>query len=192
MQNGPRTQRDGPLDGVLQLAHVTGPVISHHPRDGVLRNRAHLAIRLAEFLQERIHQNGYVRFPFAQRRNLDLHHVQTKEEILAKGSRTHRSVQIAIRRRNNARRKRYALRRTHWPHFLLLQRAQQLGLHVKRQVANFIEEQSAAVSDFHQPLLRVQRSRESALHVTEQFRLNQRGHQRRAIHRNEWFVTPHA
>jgi hypothetical protein len=156
-----------PLDGVFQFAHVARPVISHHPRDGIFGNRAHPPVRLAEFLQERIHQYGYVCLSFTQRRDLDLHHVQPEKEILPKSSLPHRCVQIAVRRRDDRRRKRYSVRRTHRTHFLLLQRAQQLGLHIKRQISDFIQKQSSAVGDFHQSLLRVQRSRERAFHAAE-------------------------
>ena len=55
------------------------------------------------------------------------------------------------------------------PHELaLLDHAQQLGLRLERDVADLVEEDGALVGEIEQPLLRVHRAGERALHVAEQ------------------------
>lgn len=56
---------------------------------------------------------------------------------------------------------------------LFLQKAQQVGLQLQRQIANFVEKQRAAISRFDAPGLTLMSTRESALFMAEQFRLDQ-------------------
>src|ERR1700720_1833437 len=55
----------------------------------------------------------------------------------------------------------------------LLQGAQELGLQVHRNIADFIEEQSTVISQFEAAALLDQRSGEGTLFMTEQFALHQ-------------------
>ena len=55
----------------------------------------------------------------------------------------------------------------------LLDDAQQLGLGLERDVADLVEEDRALVGQLEQPLLRVDRAGERALHVAEEVRLEQ-------------------
>ena len=89
-------ERDGALDGVLELANVAGPVIGHQPAHALLRHRdARQAIgrrlrrvgsgRIAlgfELRQKMLDEQRDVFFPLAQRRQLHRDHVQPVEEIL--------------------------------------------------------------------------------------------------------------
>jgi hypothetical protein len=58
---------------------------------------------------------------------------------LRKLSLRHHRGQIAVGRRQHPRRDRHRLRRAHRTHLLLLQRAQQFGLQVQRQLADLVE-----------------------------------------------------
>jgi hypothetical protein len=59
------------------------------------------------------------------------------------------------------------------PDTLLLDRAQQLDLHVERQVGHFIEKQGAAVRRLEQPLFVADGAGNTPLHVAEEFTLHQ-------------------
>ena len=63
----------------------------------------------------------------------------------------------------------------------VLEDAQQLGLRHERQVADLVEEQRAVVGELHAPRLAIVRAGERALLVAEDFRLEQRVGQRRAV-----------
>ena len=62
----------------------------------------------------------------------------------------------------------------HRTHGALLQHAQQFDLHGQRHLADFVEEDGAAVGDFEQAALVLVGSGESALQIAEQFALEQR------------------
>ena len=67
----------------------------------------------------------------------------------------------------------------------LLEHAQQLGLRHQRHVADFVEEQRAAVGQLEAAGLAIVRAGERALFVAEDFRLEQAVGQRRAVDRLE-------
>jgi hypothetical protein len=67
----------------------------------------------------------------------------------------------------------------------LLQHAQQLDLHLQGHVADFIEEQGTAGGHFEAALAAADRPGESALLVTEQFRLEQVARDGAAVDRDE-------
>ena len=64
---------------------------------------------------------------------------------------------------------------------MVLQDAQQLGLQLQRNVANFIQEQRAPMRKFHAPEFLADRAGESAFFMSEQFAFQQSGRDRGAI-----------
>ena len=72
----------------------------------------------------------------------------------------------------------------------LLQHAQQLHLHHRRHLADFVEEQRALLGRLDQPLLVRAGAGERALHVAEQLRFEQRLGQRAAVERDERPIAP--
>ena len=62
-----------------------------------------------------------------------------------------------------------------------LQHAQQLGLHVGRQIADFVEKERAAVGQLETALAHRDRAREGAALVAEELGLDQRRRERRAV-----------
>ncbi|MNH16003.1 hypothetical protein D3C79_756290 [compost metagenome] len=68
---------------------------------------------------------------------------------------------------------------------LFLQKTQQVGLQLQRQVANFVEEQRATMSRFDAPGLALMSTGEGALLMAEQFRLDQVLGDRPAVDGNE-------
>src|SRR5262245_39018482 len=75
------------LDGVLELAHVAGPVVRDEP-DERLGGRDHAppGQRLRIAPEEVIDERGDVVAPLPQRRNVDRHHAQAIEQILAEAT----------------------------------------------------------------------------------------------------------
>ncbi len=59
------------------------------------------------------------------------------------------------------------------PHFPVLQHAQDLGLHLRPHVADFVQEQGAAVGGLEQAALGHDRARESAARMSEQLGFEQ-------------------
>ena len=74
----------------------------------------------------------------------------------------------------------------------LLQDAQQLGLHFRRDVADLVQEQRAAVRELETAGAACRRARERALLVSEQLALEQARRQRRGAHPDERAVAPRA
>ncbi len=75
--------------------------------------------------------------------------------------------------------------RTDRAEFLFLQDAQQLGLKVERQLADFVKEGGAAIGHFDQAGLGSDSAGECAFDVTEQLTLHERADQRGTIDGNE-------
>src|SRR5207245_7871566 len=70
--------------------------------------------------------------------------------------------------------------------FLLLQHTQQLRLQCRRDVAYFVQQQSAFISHFEAPDLLRDGSGEGALLMTEQFAFLQIHWNRRAVQLDKW------
>ena len=153
VQDGPEPKRHGALDGVFQFAHVAGPVVGHQAAHGVFGDGAHGPLRIAELFEEGADQQRNIALALAQRRQFDLHHVQPEEEVLAEPAGADGRFQVAIGGGDDAH---VECARVRWrppAEFALLQHAQQLGLQIHGQVANFVEEDGAAVGRFEQSRL---------------------------------------
>jgi hypothetical protein len=79
----------------------------------------------------------------------------------------------------------FPLERTHGPELLLQHEAQQLDLHIERQIADLIEERGTAVRQIDQSLLVLRRAAEGAFHAPKQHAFHQRADQRPAIDRRK-------
>src|SRR6185436_17184045 len=181
------------LDAVLQLAHVPRPGIAHQVLfRGRRQHQRPLVQVAAEFVDEVPRQRRNVGRTIAQRRNDDRKHRQPEIQILAVLPRRHGGLQVPVRRRHHAhvdvqrRRAADALER------LLLERAQDLRLQRQRQIADFIEEQRAAVRELELPRLALRRAGEGALLVAEELGLEQVLGNRRAVDRDKRPVVARA
>src|SRR5439155_18238291 len=96
-------QHDSPLDDILQLANVAGPIVSLKQLQ-CLRPyvpdlfSGHLRVALDQVFDE---QRNVVR-PLAQRGSLDWEDAQPVEEILAECAHSHGSFQVAVRSSQHA------------------------------------------------------------------------------------------
>src|SRR6187431_486407 len=110
---------------------------------------------------------------FAKRRNLNTNHIEPKPQVEAKSPSRRLLIEPAIRCGNDANIDAARQVLPHSPHFPILQHAQQLGLRARRQLANLVEEQGAAVSFLKQSRSLSDGAGERASRVTEEFCFDQ-------------------
>ena len=124
--------------------------------------------------------------PVAQRRQTDADHCQPEAQVLPKrGSRATASASgrlVAATMRTSIARVRVFAEPAD---LALLQHAKQLGLCPRRQLADLVEKQRAAVRLLEEPDARPNRARERAPRVAEQLGLDQLVGERGAVDRAE-------
>ena len=193
VKDGPGAEGYGAFDGVFEFADVAGPVVGNQAGHGVFGNRAHGALRFAEFLEERIDQQAECRFLRSRKggslicttfrrkkrswRNWPWRTAASRSRLVAAMMR----VEMETR----------SVEPTGLTSFSCSAR-RSLACKSTGQVADFVEEKRAAAGRFHEPLLGLHRSGKGALHVSEQLGFDQRGNQRGAVHGNEWLVASRA
>ena len=101
------------------------------------------------------------------------------------GFNTDVGIEIAVRRRNHTHVRALRPRRSHPLELAFLQYAQQLGLDLRLQVADFIEEDRPAVGELEPSLPHRHRAGERPLLVAEQLALDQRRGKRRTVDADE-------
>ena len=105
-----------------------------------------LAVAIPVVGEEVVREQRDVLGSLAQRRQLDRHHTQPVEEILAQNPLVHCVLRIAIRGRHEAHVHRCVLLlAAHTSHHAILDNAKQLCLQFERNIANFIQKDGAAV-----------------------------------------------
>ena len=147
-----------------------------------------LVVFVAELFQEMVEQQRNIFPAIAQRRKLKVNHVQAVIQILAKAAFAHQREQIHVGRGDDAHVHLDGVRAAQAHEFALLNHAQQLGLRLRADGGNFVEENRALIGDFEQALFRSDRAGERALHVAEQLRLQQIDGNRAGIDRHEGLV----
>ena len=186
MHHFPVARQHGAFECVLELAHVTRPVITGQHIDRRRRDALDVALVLArELLEEVIDEQQHIRLALAQRRNEQGEDVQAVVEILAERAGRDRLLEILVGRRNQAHVGLDRLGAADALELALLQHAQQLDLRREVDVADLIEKQRAALREFEAPFLARLGAGERPLLVAEEFRLDQAVGQRRAADLDE-------
>ena len=144
--------------------------------------RAHLLHRLGD---EVVGQLGDILAPLAQRRHLDRNHAQPKVQVLAEFPRGDQGLEVLVGRRDHARLELERLDAADPVELALLQHAQQLGLQLDRQVADFVEEDRAGVGHLEFAGAPLGRAGERAALVPEQLALEQAMRNRGAVDGDE-------
>ena len=179
------SQHDGTLDRVGELAHVTRPAVALQPRQRLGREaREGLAVLGRALAQEVLRQHRDVLGALAERRHAHGHDVEPIEQIVAELPLAHGAREVAVGRGDQADVDlvRLAAEAFDLP---VLQHAQELDLHVRRNLADLVEKERAAVGQREAPLVTRDRAGERAAFVAEQLRLEDRLGDRRAVHRDE-------
>src|SRR6185437_3177345 len=136
-------QRKSPGNRVFELANITWPIVLqkyfHSPRTYLYIFARRMAI------EETVNQHWNVRAALAKRRHIYRNYVQAEEEILAEAAGSIGNFKVTIRSSNHAHFNGNILIATNRPNFLLLEHAQEFGLHFKRQLSDFIQKDRAAI-----------------------------------------------
>src|SRR5690606_11003535 len=86
-----------PLDGILQLPHISGKVIAHQHVDGRRRDPPDpLPMLLLIFLKEMLGQEQYVRLSLAKRRQEYAENIQAIIKVLAKLAPRYCRLQVLV------------------------------------------------------------------------------------------------
>ena len=159
---------------MAQRADIAGPIVTGEQHGKIGR---HLGQGLAVFFgvkrQIMPEQQRHILATFAQRRQQDLDGVEAKQQVGAE------SPFIAEHRRRHVGRcddpdiERHAAVAADRRYPALFERGQQLGLQVQRQVADFIEEDGAAIGRLEASDAIGTSIGEGTLHIAEQFRIEQ-------------------
>ncbi len=123
---------------------------------------------------------------------MDFKRVDAEKQVFAEGPFGHHGLQIAIGRTDDADVDVEELVFAHPPNLARLQKPQQHDLHAFVQVADFVQEQRAAVGHFHEPFSRRVGPGEGPFAVSEEFAFDQVFRQRPAVHGHERAVDPQA
>jgi hypothetical protein len=118
----------------------------------------------------------------AQGRHPDLDHVQAVKDVLAEGPLTHHLLEVAIRGRDDPGVHRLLFGPAYGPHRLLLQDAQEAGLHLCGHLADLVEEDRAPFSLAEEALALAIRARKRTAYVAEELALEEVARDRATIH----------
>ena len=124
--------------------------------------------------------------PLAQRRHLDLSDVDPVQQVLPEQALGHHVVQVAIGGRDDAHvHPGGCAVGTHRYHLAVLEKPQQHRLHAQAHLADFVEEDRAAVRLLELPDFVAIGAGEAALHMTEELRFEQGLGDAGAVQRHE-------
>src|SRR5262249_34924190 len=138
-------QHDGALERIHQLADVAGPAIRDERTLGLRREaQTGTVVPGGERPQQVLDQRADVLRAIAQRRQPERDDVQAEEEVLAKPSRTHLGLEVAVRRRDDADVDGLRAIAAEALEPVLLEEAEQLALELGRELADLVEEHRAA------------------------------------------------
>ena len=192
-QNRARRHDYRPLNEILQFADVTRPMMAferfhHFLGDAVDR----FVLSLGELSNEVSCQKRDIAVSFPQGRQVDGKDIQPVVKIGAKLLLLDHAPQVLIGRRDHA--------HVHWDgaaatkalDLPLLQNAQEFRLEFQGKVADFIEEQRAAIRGLEASLTVGNGARKGASLVSEELTLHQRRGNCGAIDGHEWLLPPRA
>ena len=179
----------GPLDAVLELPHVAGPVVADQHVDHSRGEAPHvLAVRRPVLLHEVVGQQGDVGLPVPQRRQVDAEHVEAVVEVLTKRPGGDGGVEVLVSHGDDSDVHFDGAGAAEALELTLLEHAQQLDLGRRAELADLVQEEGAAVGQLEAALLARPGVGEGAGFVAEQLGLDERLGQRAAAHLDEGFV----
>ncbi|MNS87722.1 hypothetical protein D3C72_1216740 [compost metagenome] len=102
-------------------------------------------------LHEVASQQQDVLAAFAQRRHFDVEHVEAIEQVFTELTFADHFFQVAVGRTENPHVDLHLAITAHATEAAVVEKTQQLGLQVRRHLADFVEKHRALVGQFHQP-----------------------------------------
>src|SRR5271170_3840013 len=181
-------QNRSPLHDVLQLAHVALPRMAFENTNRLAAQAWTGPIDGGRHTGQKVFRQGNnVRPALAERGQFQRKSGEPVKEILAEFAPPGPPREVYVARGNYPDIDPSGLGGAQPLYFLLLQKAQQLGLHAERQFANLIQKKRSPMRRWNPPDLRLHGSGERAPGMAKQFRLEQRFRNRGAVHRHEGF-----
>ena len=141
---------------------------------------------------EMLDQQRNVFAALAQRRELNSKHIQPVKKIGAEGALFDHFFEIFVSRGNAPEIDLDNLIAADARDLALLQHAQQIGLSLQADIADFVEKYRAAFGDFKFSLLAILRPGERAFFVTKEFAFEQRLGERAAVNDDQGMEAAHA
>src|SRR5580658_1775250 len=190
----PIAAQDGAsFDGVLQLAHVAGPLASdERMHDRVVDGLGARAIFARELLHERVIEQRDVVDSLAERRAPNRKDREAKVEVFAKGPGLDALGQVFVGRREDANVDVDDVLAAYARDFARLHGSEHFGLRDDVHVADFVEEERAAVGLLEEASTPEQRAGERAAFVTKELALDEFPRNGRAVDLDERAVDPGA
>ena len=190
-QNTVRTHHiDHKFRYVFQFTHITRPGILLQPFHHIIRYFPEILVEEFGIAVCKMEDQCFdILLPFPQRRDFDGDNIQAVIKILPEFLLPYHFLQIFIGGRQNPHIDRNLLIGTNADDLPFLQDTQQLCLQIQRHIADLIQENDALICQFELADTAVGvRSGKRALHITEQFRFQQRFRNRRAVDGHEFSV----
>src|SRR5262249_17252544 len=131
------------------------------------------AARGADAMQEMFGKQRDVVAPLPERRQMERDHVQPVIEIAPEVADANLFVEVAVRRRDDARIHRHRVGRADGDDLAMLQRPEQLDLRRRRRLANLVEKEGAFRRRAEEAYFVANRAGERSLHVPEQLTLQE-------------------
>ncbi len=175
----------GPFHAVLQFPHVARPVARQHDLERLGTQHQVTVVLAIEFLQEKLGQQRDIVAPLAQRRQKDRDHVDAVVQVGAEFAPGHRLLEILVGGTDQPHIHLDGFVAAHPLELPFLQHAQEFGLESRRDLADLVEKQGAAMGQLETPLAFGGGAGEGAFFVPEQFGLQQGFGQRGTIERDE-------
>ena len=179
-------QHERALDRVLELAHVPRPVVARETERCVGPEPRHRPSGvLGALLEEVLRQPEHVVFALAERRQVHGDDVEPIEEILTEQAGRDGRPEVRVRCRDDAHVD--VLDRVASDRFHLagLERPEQLHLRARRQIADLVQEERAAVGRLEETCACGECRREGTAGVPEELALDQLLRDRCAVDRDE-------
>ena len=173
------------LHHVFELTHVARPVMHHQQLERIVVDPLDLHTRVAVFGQEMVHEQRHILAPLPQRRDLDAHDVEPVEKVRPKLLRLDHRRKVTMGGGDDPQVDGYRTRSSDGAHFLVLQRAQKLGLYAARDLADLVEKERAAVRHAKQTGRRPDRTRECPALMPKEFTFDDGLGQGAAVHRHK-------
>src|SRR6266850_1720922 len=142
----PVAQDHCPLDHILELTNVTGPVIGFEQIQRVLADTSHpLAGLLSISFDQIFHEQWNVTTPIPKRRDLNRKDIEPVEQVCAEATVPDGCREVLVRRREHADVDEYRLVSTDAFEFSLLKDPEQGDLRFRRQLSDLVQKDRPAV-----------------------------------------------
>src|SRR5262245_1523953 len=182
---------DAPLYHVFELPHVARPAVADQNVIRRRRNRLYIPLMTGlVFLEEVFAEQRNVFCALAQRGHAEGDRVDAEVQILAQLAVPQRGVQVDVGRADQTEADADDAVAANRPVLAFLQHTEELGLQVRRHLADLVEEQRAPLGHLEEPFLVGLGARKGTLLVPEQFGLDQVLRNGRTVYLDEGALGP--